>query len=255
MSQITHLLFDCDNTLVLSEDLAFEACADLTNTILAKHGISTRYTSDALIEQFIGQKFCGMLVQLIQIHDLNIPTEEFDAYIKSEEDVVISKLKAKAKPCVGANEVLEKLHTEKKYGMAVVSSSALRRIQASLDKAGQSEFFPKDAVFSAATSLPKPTPKPDPAVYLFAIEKLGVTAEECIAVEDSRSGAGSACRANIRTIAYVGSYNGKKKQKEIGDLLVRTGCCKIMSNWCVDVITSSMPLLILVKVRVSQNSC
>jgi HAD superfamily hydrolase (TIGR01509 family) len=199
--------------------------------ILVKHNIVTRYTSDCLIEQFVGQKFKGMLVQLMAIHSLDIPTDEFNAYCKSEEDIVISKLNGKAKPCVGANAVLEKLCAEKKYGMAVVSSSALRRINAALEKAGQSKFIPKDAIFSAATSLSKPAPKPDPAVYHFAMGKLGVKAEDCIAVEDSRSGADSACRAKLRTIAYVGAYYGERKQKEIGELLMRTGCCKVMRNW------------------------
>lgn len=231
MAQIKQILFDCDNTLVLSEELAFEACADLVNSILIKHGIEDRYTSDMLIEQFVGQNFRGMLKMLMEIHNITIPADEVDMYVKSEENVVIFKLEAKAKPCVGATQILEVLHAEKKYGLAVVSSSALRRVRASLDKAGQSKFVPYDHVFSAATSLPKPTTKPDPAVYLFAMEKLGVKPEECIAVEDSKSGATSACRAKIRTIAYVGSYNGDKKQKEIGDLLVKTGCCKVMFNW------------------------
>jgi len=43
--QITTLLFDCDNTLVLSEELAFEACAELANEILASRNIADRCSS------------------------------------------------------------------------------------------------------------------------------------------------------------------------------------------------------------------
>lgn len=184
-----------------------------------------------MIEHFVGQKFSGILPKLMQIHNVNLPASESNAYVKSEQEMVNSKLEANAKSCIGTDKILEMLHEEKKYNLAVVSSSALPRIRTCLDRVGLSKFIPYDAVFSAASSLPKPIYKPDPAVYIFAIEELGVKAEECIAVEDSRSGAAAACRANIRTVAYVGSYNGEKKRKEIGDLLVKTGCCRVMSDW------------------------
>jgi HAD superfamily hydrolase (TIGR01509 family) len=231
MPQITQLFFDCDNTLVQSEEIAIEACADLVNTILAAHNIPTRYTSDTLIEQFIGQKFRGMLHSLISIHNLTIPATEIERYVKAEENMVIRHLEAKAKACVGATEVLSQLATDGQYGLAVVSSSAIRRVRVALAKAGQDALIPSEHVFSAQTSLSKPASKPDPAVYLFAMEKLGVKPEQCVAVEDSKAGATSACCANVPTIAYVGAYHGEKKQKEIGELLVKVGCRKVMYNW------------------------
>ena len=47
--QIKQILFDCDNTLVLSEHLAFEACAGLANELLAAHGLPDRYTPSSLL--------------------------------------------------------------------------------------------------------------------------------------------------------------------------------------------------------------
>jgi HAD superfamily hydrolase (TIGR01509 family) len=231
MPQITQLFFDCDNTLVQSEEIAFEACADLANTILAAHNIPARYTSDTLIEQFVGQQSRGMLHSLMSVHNLSFPPAEVKHYVELEEKIVIRHLEAKAKACVGATEVLSQLAADGTYGLAVVSSSAIRRIRVSLAKAGQDALFPHEHVFSAQTSLSKPASKPDPAVYLFAMEKLGVKPEQCVAVEDSKSGATSACRAKVPTIAYVGAYHGEKKQKEIGELLVKVGCRKVMYNW------------------------
>lgn len=43
--------------------------------------------------------------------------------------------------------------------------------------------------------------KPHPEAYLTAIENLGVRAEECVAIEDSRSGVGAALASGARTIA------------------------------------------------------
>ncbi|KAJ5775391.1 uncharacterized protein N7511_000402 [Penicillium nucicola] len=231
MAKITELFFDCDNTLVLSEELAFEACADLANEILEEYNIPDRYTGDELIKDFVGQNFRGMMGSLQTKFGFSIEPTKLEAYVKKEEDKVIAKLEAKAKPCVGATEELEKLFASKKYGLAVVSSSALRRVRASIEKVDQAKFFEHDKVFSAATSLEKPTSKPDPAIYLHALEKVGKTAAETIAIEDSKSGALSAIRAGIAVIAYVGSYNGEETQKEMAEKLTELGAKNVMWHW------------------------
>jgi len=231
MPKITHLLFDCDNTLVLSEELAFEACADLANEILEKFGIPVRYTGEQLIGDFVGQNFRGMMVSLQAKYKFDIPPEELERYVKEEENRVIAKLEAKAQPCVGVDAELEKLQKSSKYHMAVVSSSAYRRVVASIKKVHQDKYFDLDEVYSAATSLPKPTSKPDPAIYLFAMEKLGVKADQCVAIEDSKSGALAGIRAGIHVIAYVGSYPGEAKQAEMAKTLTDLGAEVVMNDW------------------------
>lgn len=229
--QITDIFFDCDNTLVLSEELAFEACADLANEILEKYGFSDRYTGEQLIQDFVGQNFRGMMISLQAKYKFEMPKEELEYYVKEEENQVIAKLNAKAKPCVGANEELQKLYDSKKYGLAVVSSSALRRVQASIKKVGQDKYFDPRHVYSAATSLAKPTSKPDPAIYLHALQEFNRKPEEVIAVEDSKSGTLSALRAGMPVIAYVGCYNGDEKQDEMAKRLTDLGAKSVMRHW------------------------
>jgi HAD superfamily hydrolase (TIGR01509 family) len=228
--QITTLLFDCDNTLVLSEELAFEGCADLLNQILELKGAPhpEPLTGSQLIVEFVGQNFRGMLLTLKQRYGFELTDEELETYVSREEDVVIGKLKEGLRPCPGVDDVLEKL--KDKYQYAVVSSSALRRVQASIEKVGQDKYFDKDKVYSAATSLPKPTSKPDPAIYLWAMEKLGKKAEECVAVEDSKSGTLSATRAGIKVVGYVGPYEDDK-QAEMEKVLKEAGAVVIMRDW------------------------
>jgi len=230
MPKITTLLFDCDNTLVLSESLAFEACAELANEILSTHGLPERYTGPQLLSEFVGQNFRGMMVSLKAKYKYEMADDELEKYVSREEDQVIKKLKEALKPCVGADDELEKLAKGGKYHMAVVSSSALRRVQASIDRVGQDKYFKRDEVFSAATSLPKPTSKPDPAIYLHAMKVLGKTPEECVAVEDSKSGATAAFRANIKTIGYTGSYE-KDEEEKMTKVLTDAGCCVMMNHW------------------------
>jgi len=231
MPKIVELLFDCDNTLVLSEELAFEACAALANEILASQNVSDRYTGPGLMVDFVGQNFRGVVHGMESKYNFTLSDEQREKYVSMEEDRVIASLEKNAQPCVGANEELDKIFKSKKYGMAVVSSSALRRVVASVKKVDQAKYFPDGHIFSAATSLPKPTTKPDPAIYLFACEKIGVKPGECVAVEDSKSGTLSAVRAGIPTIAYTGSYHDPAKAAEVGQMLMDNGAKLIMSHW------------------------
>ncbi|KAK0615954.1 HAD-like domain-containing protein [Bombardia bombarda] len=231
MAKINTILFDCDNTLVLSEELAFEGCAELINEIAATKNVPLQepFTGDKLITEFVGQNFRGMMVSLQQRYSFSMTPDELNDYVRREEDVVIAKLKAKATSCPGVDAVLERLAAQKEYHLAVVSSSALRRVQASIDKVGQAKYFGGD-VFSAATSLPTPTSKPDPAIYLHAMKTLGKSAEECVAVEDSKSGTLSGTRAGIKVIGYVGPYKDDEKVK-MEKVLREAGAVVVMQDW------------------------
>jgi HAD superfamily hydrolase (TIGR01509 family) len=231
--QKTTLLFDCDNTLVLSEELAFEACALLANELLAKNNVEQRYTGPVLMNEFVGQNFRGVVVNLQKKFGFPLSEEELESYVKAEEGKVIETIEAKGQPCTGVNAVLETLSKDESVDtMAVVSSSALRRVVASIKKVDQAKYF-GDLVFSAATSLPVPTTKPDPAIYLHACKVIGKKPSECVAIEDSKSGTLSATRAGIPVVGYTGCYEkeGDEKMDEMAKILTSAGAGVIMKAW------------------------
>jgi beta-phosphoglucomutase-like phosphatase (HAD superfamily) len=227
-------MLDCDNTLVQSERLAFEACADLTNIVMEKHNIKERYTADSLLEDFVGHNFRGMLKGLQAKHNFTMPEDEMEDFVQQELGAVTRKLSEKAVECPGVTTELNKLK-EQGYPMSVVSTSAKSRVVASIEKAGIAHFFPPEHVYSAATSLTPPSSKPDPAIYIYAAEQLGVKPSEAITVEDSKSGATAAMRAGIPCIGYVGIYGieeGKEKMDQMAKLLTEeTKCAAIMYDW------------------------
>ena len=229
--KITTILLDCDNTLVLSEDLAFEACAELINQIAADKGVKLEepFTGETLIIEFVGMNFRGMMLSLQERYGFNMTPEELDDYVSREEVAVIAKLKSKLRPCEGVDAVLARLAEEGKYTLAVVSSSALRRVKASVEKVGQAKYF-GEQIYSAASSLPKPTSKPNPAIYLHAMKELGVPPEKCVAVEDSKSGTKSGAAAGIKVIGYVGAY-AEGQRGEMEGILSGAGAVVIMRNW------------------------
>ncbi|KAH8662606.1 phosphoglycolate phosphatase [Xylariales sp. PMI_506] len=234
MAPIKYVLLDCDNTLCLSERLAFEACTDLTNEVLEKYNIPTRYTVEQLLEDFVGHNFRGMLNGLQKKLGFTMPPEEVDAYVDREVGAVTAKLSEKCQPCPGVPEQLAWVKS-KGYPMAVVSTSAKPRVVASVKKVGIDHYFPDEHIFSAATSMDKPSSKPDPAIYNFACKKLGVANKDCVTVEDSKSGATAAMRAEIPLIGYVGVYGieeGPEKMEQMAKVLKeQCGAAVIMYDW------------------------
>jgi sugar-phosphatase len=86
--------------------------------------------------------------------------------------------------------------TDAGFTLAVCSSSPSRLIEASLEGLGLADRF--EVVHSAEL---EPAGKPHPACYLSTVELLGVSPNQCVAVEDSVNGAISAAAAGISVIA------------------------------------------------------
>ncbi|TAQ89650.1 hypothetical protein B7494_g2004 [Chlorociboria aeruginascens] len=232
MAKITTILFDCDNTLVLSEHLAFEACADLVNEILASRNILDQFNGPQLQEDFVGQSFQDMMKSLKSQYKYKyqINDDELDNFASKEDDRVIAKLEEKLTPCAGVHAELEKLLEDGSYHLSVVSGSTLRRIGASIEKVRFGKYFRQNMIFSATNSLPKPISKPDPAIYLHALKVLKKSPGECMAIEDSRSGAIAAIHAGIKTVGYIGCYK-EEEQVKMKRILVDSGCVVTMDHW------------------------
>ena len=87
------------------------------------------------------------------------------------------------------------------YPLAVASSSNRPMIDAVLETAGIADCF-----VATVSSEEVPRGKPSPDVYLEAARRLGVSAEECAAVEDSANGIRAARAAGMVVIAYPNAH-------------------------------------------------
>jgi HAD superfamily hydrolase (TIGR01509 family) len=217
-----YLLLDYDGTLGISEHLAFTACCSLVNDVLASWGCELRFTVEKLLDRFVGWNFRRMISVLAEEQKKQLDPKRLEELVIEEEDRVIARLSAELQPCEHANEILATL-TDRV--LAVVTSSALRRVRACLTKADQERFFKPEYVFSAASSLAVPASKPNPAIYLHAMEKIGAKPGECDAVEDSKSGVAAAVAAGLKDIVgYLGSYP-KEERARVAAILKEAAAC------------------------------
>ena len=78
--------------------------------------------------------------------------------------------------------------------------------------------------------MPTPIGKPDPAVYQFALEQLGITAGQAVAIEDSATGVASAVAAGIPTIGLV-QYVPRSERSQRVDELQQAGAAEVAESW------------------------
>ncbi len=222
--KITHVLFDYDNTLGMTELPAFTACCTVVNKLLASKGVSLQFNVDSLMKRFVGYSFRRMATDLATEHTFTFTDGELDMLVADEVDAVVARLAVDITPTPGANALVASLVG--RFNLSVVSSSALRRVKACLKGAGQDSFF-GEQVFSAACYN---SSKPDPKVYIEAMKALGITVDDCVAIEDSKTGTLAAVAAGITCVGYTGAYH-EHEREELTKVLLAAGCVAVFHSW------------------------
>jgi HAD superfamily hydrolase (TIGR01509 family) len=97
------------------------------------------------------------------------------------------------------------------WTLAVASTSAEESVVAVLEHAVGATNAAKFAVFAGDIV---PAKKPDPAIYLLALERLGIGPADAIVIEDSRNGLLAAVGAGLRCVVTVSSYTQDEDMSE-----------------------------------------
>jgi HAD superfamily hydrolase (TIGR01509 family) len=138
-----------------------------------------------------------------------VPTDN-DAKELSIRKIEIFNRIEQVRPFDGIKELLADLAP--RYSLAVVSGSNHNTVHDLINT-----FFP-GAFMVIIDGDDVHKSKPDPEPYLMAVEKLHVTKEECIVIENAPLGIRSAKSAGLRCIAVV-AYLGRESLKE-ADVIV-----------------------------------
>lgn len=89
------------------------------------------------------------------------------------------------------------------WTVAVASTSALESVRSVLVSAVGEELATDIPIFAGDVVAAK---KPDPAIYLMALEQLGLDARDTLVVEDSRNGLRAAVGAGLTCVVTVNGY-------------------------------------------------
>ena len=176
----------------------------------------------------MGKNFRATAIELALSFGVNLPAEELERRALLERREVSAHLGRVLGPDPAVHEPLAQLAS--RLDLAVVSSSALGRLDVCFEATDLAGLFPAHLRFSAEDSLPVPTSKPDPAVYTLAGERLGVAGEQAVAVEDSVAGVRSACAAGFPTAGNVFFVAPAEREERVAALL-GAGAAAVVSSW------------------------
>jgi HAD superfamily hydrolase (TIGR01509 family) len=182
-----YILFDCDGVLVDSEIIA----AQVLLRLLKPFGYEMNVKP--FMQRYAGMKDYDILTSLSEQHSIVFP-----AHFSHQLEIAIDEsLASELQAINGVQQALQTIDLPK----AVVSNSQLERVQNSLRVAQVTHFF-GDRIYTAEMAG---KPKPDPQIYRYALEQLGLHPREALVVEDSLTGVTAAHGAGLKVVGFVGA--------------------------------------------------
>lgn len=185
------ILFDLDGTIANTDPIHYQAWREMLigydmdiDETFYKSRISGR-TNPQIIEELVPQ----------------LSLEESAKFADEKEALFRQKAKNLLQPMHGFSELLAWTDTHR-LKRALVTNAPKLNVQFMLEVLGIKEVF--HIVVIAEDEI---AGKPDPAPYQASLNRLGITAEQAIALEDSPSGIRSAVGAGIQTIGVTSTHD------------------------------------------------
>lgn len=182
------IIFDMDGVLIDSEYSYFEA----KDSILKDEGITV---PGSYHSKFMGTSYQYTWETMKAELGLKKSAPVYIAeMIKRREEII---KRDGIKPIKGAKDFVKRLKTADAI-LAVASSSPLTEIEKSLTEIG---IYTDFAIITSGEEVEHSKPAPD--VYLLAAKRLGVTAKNCLAIEDSPNGSIAVKKAEMVGIGFA----------------------------------------------------
>lgn len=200
------VIFDMDGVIIDSEPIHLK----LEQKLLKQLGV---HITEEEYNGYIGTTAYYMWKAIRIRHGI---TKDLEELVKSDREAYYKHLVSNENEVVLVNGVkdfikeLRKNHAK----LAIASSSPIEVIEAVARIFQLEEYF--DVV---VTGDYVEESKPEPDIFLYAAEKLGVLAEECIVIEDSHNGVIAAKKAGMKCLGYINPSSGNQ-DLHMADLLV-----------------------------------
>ena len=191
MGKIKAIIFDMDGVLIDAKEWHYEAL----NRALELFGYTiTRYDHLVTYDGLPTRKKLEMLTK-----ERNLPKELHGFINEMKQQYTMEIVHSKCKPVFQREYAISKLKSEG-YKIGVASNSVKNSIVTMMEKSDLSKYL--DTIVS---NQDVKEGKPNPEIYIKAINNLGMKPEDCMVVEDNINGikAGIAAGAHVMQVEYV----------------------------------------------------
>ncbi|MEU1405530.1 HAD family hydrolase [Streptomyces sp. NPDC005728] len=209
------IIFDNDGVLVDSEPISNRLLA----AYLTELGHPTSYEDS--IRDYMGSAMHRIHELVLERTGQRLP-DDFDDVFHAR---VFAAFERELKPVAGVDDVLERLAADG-VPYCVASSGSHERIRVGHRTTGLDRWFAEERIFS---SQDVGRGKPEPDLFLYAAELMGVAPERCVVVEDSPLGVQAAVAAGMDVYGFTAMTPAERlaganqlfsSMDELADLLV-----------------------------------
>jgi HAD superfamily hydrolase (TIGR01509 family) len=196
--KIKAIIFDMDGTIINTEHIWRQVTID----VLTHHGLDSLTKEQyAFLETLAGRSMYDVVKALKEYFKLDSTHEMIIAH---KIDLANKQFASNLHFIEGFQDFHKKLQ-EAKIPMGLATNAIPENLNEIARRLNFEELF-NGHVYSIANVGYKA--KPDPTLFLYAAEKLGVSASECVVFEDSLAGFMAAKAANMTCIAIKNRFNG-----------------------------------------------
>ncbi len=182
------ILFDHDGTLVDSEGVHYQMWLE----VLRPYGVSL--SSEQYMQIYSGMPTRDNARDLVERFQLNAVVDEL---VAKKLEIAHAYLEDNAFPLMaGAQDILDYFQQQPNIQQAIVTGAGAEIVNATIRSHQLAAYF---ATIVSCDDVAQSKPAPD--CYLLALERLGLQAEECIAIEDTEHGVAAAVGAGVSCLA------------------------------------------------------
>lgn len=214
---IQAIIFDMDGVIVDTEYIDFQLQKEFVERISPVAGA----VDEAAFPTLVGRSYAHLAQGIKDLSGSDLSLADISDQL---EDYAKERYQQLEYPSLFRADIVAILDYAKEKGikLAVASSSRKDHIEEVLEACGILSYF--DTLVSGEAFTES---KPNPAIYLATLAKLGVSAQHAVAIEDSAFGIAAAKAAGLAVIAYeesrmpVDQSQADYHEKDMQSILVR----------------------------------
>ena len=215
LDDVSLVILDFDGVIADSEVISLATLQEA----LASYGI------DLSLDE-VQRAFLGRSLSVIEAYvEDRSPSKAKADFAQTWQTSLFERFRAELRPMPHLLSLLEHL-SERGLPYCIASSGTFERLGVALSALGLAGRFA--SVFSSEQVL---RAKPEPDLFLFAAEQIGVRPEACLVIEDSPYGVRAAKTANMQCVGFVGGSHLQGISDEHGELLSQNGADFIVASF------------------------
>jgi len=185
--------FDFDRVIADSERLHHRAFCE----VLGPHGVSIDYRQ--YLSEYVGLSDADFFRTMLGSGNGSVAGTNIEALLAEKAAAFDRMIDEHTQTFPGSLELVESAAAV--MPIAIASGALADEIERQLAHLGGPALRQRFATIVSADQVKRS--KPDPETYLTAVQRLGVAAAQCLAIEDTPDGLRSALAAGLRTLAVA----------------------------------------------------